>query len=320
MSRKASVEMALDRYNCYPTETVRLFLNVGSMKESGSVLFVKIPQMAEIVPSEGDVGEWFRFRNDESGTILYTKIPVSDTKPQTFSLLVQPGPLYMDHYLMFSAWVEDRSSDIKGVPSNASKIRLAVKSQAKYLDYLPELYSSDDFMNRYMMFFESFWKPINTQIGQNENYFDPELTTESLLPWLGSWLGLEIDDSFPKEKRRKLLKTAVSFYHCRGTLKSLILFLEMYSGGKVTVHELKAKNMALGKDALLGEGIALGKENKPNTVSITLTASRNELSRTGFSEEVYTQKIKHFVRKIVPAHTVFTVNCRFTNPLKILEE
>ena len=93
--------------------------------------------------------------------------------------------------------------------------------------------------------------------------------------------------------------------------ESLRYFLEMYSGGKVEISERKAHNMVIGGTMGLGDGLALGTENKPNTVSVTLTVSFSELERTGFTKDKYAKKIKQFIRSIVPAHTVFILSCKY---------
>ena len=85
----------------------------------------------------------------------------------------------------------------------------------------------------------------------------------------------------------------------------------MYSGGKVEVKERKAHNMVIGASMGLGDGIALGMDNKPNTVLVSMTVPLTELTRTGFTKEKYAKKIKSFIRNIVPAHTVFSLSCKY---------
>ena len=85
----------------------------------------------------------------------------------------------------------------------------------------------------------------------------------------------------------------------------------LYSSGQVSITERKAKNFILGETSLLGESIALGSNNQPNSVYIRIKAPKTELDRTGFSEEVYKQKLISLTREIVPAHTVFDLNCDF---------
>ena len=69
--------------------------------------------------------------------------------------------------------------------------------------------------------------------------------------------------------------------------------------------------MVIGSSMGLGDGLALGMENKPNTVIVEMNVPSSELGRTGFTKEKYALKIKEFIRDIVPAHTVFTLSCKF---------
>lgn len=315
-----NLTLALDRYVCYPMETVTLFARLTVPRLNHALINLKLPQMTEML-SIGLSGvencDLSVLNSGDEGSVLtvplYKYLQAGESAE--LRMQVRLHSLELDHYINFSAWLSDADSDSEApgvIPVSASRITLAVKAHATYLRYLPEIYSYDDFMNRFLMFFESFWKPINQQVAQVENYFDPEITPEAFIPWLASWVGLKIDDSFPKERIRQLLKSAIDFYHCRGTLHSLQLFLELYSGGEVSVKELKAHNLTLGKDARLGEGVALGRANQPGTVCVTLKASKKELERTGFSSEIYSQKISQFIRGIVPAHTIFTLDCQFS--------
>ena len=196
-------------------------------------------------------------------------------------------------------------------PHGSRSIELTVKGNAEYLRFLPEVYNYDDFINRFLMMFETFWKPVNQQISQIENYFDPDLTPEVFLPWLASWVGMEIDPSFPKNRVRELIRCAIPLSHSRGTAQSIKLFLEMYSGGKVSLSEKKAQNFIIGGAMGLGDGIALGLDNKPNTVQVSMTVPKSELERTGFTKDKYSMKIREFIRSMVPAHTVFMLSCKF---------
>ena len=69
--------------------------------------------------------------------------------------------------------------------------------------------------------------------------------------------------------------------------------------------------MTLGGTMGLGDSLALGLENKPNTVAVNLKVPVSELERTGFTKEIYAKKINEFIRNIVPAHTVFSLTCKF---------
>ena len=314
------IELALDRNVCYPMETVNLFIRARMESPSKPLLCVHIPQKAEIgsVHMEGvDDNRLSVYTQACDGSLLV--IPLNKYLglggTSDISVEIRLNTIPMNHFMSFCVWkaaeIPDKKKNFFTEPKGSVSIDLAVKSTAEYMRFLPELYSYDDFVNRFLMMFESFWKPVNQQISQIENYFDPDMAPESFLKWLASWVGMEIDETFPKERIRMLIRSAIPFFHSRGTAQSLKLFLEMYSGGVVEISERKAHNMVLGGPMGLGDGLALGMENKPNTVMVNMTVSAAELERTGFSKDKYAKKINDFIRSIVPAHTVFSLTCNF---------
>ncbi len=314
------VELALDRCVCYPMESVTLFVRASLEIPTRPLLCIHMPQNAEMefVHMEGvDDFNLSVYTAEYDGKVLV--IPLDKYLILGSSAEIQVGirlhSIFMNHYISFCAWLDSEIPDGGGrffnEPPESHSIDLKVNSQAEYMRFLPEVYSYDDFVNRFLMMFESFWKPINQQIGQFENYYDPDLTPESFLNWLACWVGMRIDETFPKDRIRMLIRNAIPFLHSRGTASSLKYFLELYSGGEVNVTERKAHNMVIGGMMGIGDGLALGMENKPNTVVVNMKVSDAELERTGFTKEKYIKKIKDFIRDIVPAHTVFSLTCNF---------
>lgn len=312
--------LTLDRYVCYPMEAVTLSIKARLETPTRPLLCIHLPQNTSVewVRMDGIDENMLRvYSGNYFGTLL--SIPLGNYMSPGSTCIVQVrirlNTIFMNHMLSFCVWMAsdlpERNTDFFVEPKGSRSIELTVKNSANYLNFLPEVYNYDDFINRFLMMFESFWKPVNQQISQIENYFDPDLTPDVLLPWLATWVGMEIDESFPKDRIRRLIKTAIPFFQSRGTAQSLKMFLEMYSGGQVDVRERKAHNMLIGGPMGLGDGIALGVENKPNTIMVTMNVPSSELERTGFTEEKYSAKIKSFIRQIVPAHTVFSLSCIF---------
>ena len=315
-----SFEMALDRYVCYSMEAVTLTIRVRLETPSRTILCLHLPQKVEVESismDNFDDNMLTVYSRNFDGKLLAVQLSKYLDPGQSTQLHIRArlNTITMNHYLSFCAWmasdVPDNTSQFFTEPKESRSIELAVKANAEYMRFLPEIYSYDDFINRFLMMFESFWKPINQQISQGENYYDPYLTPDNFLNWLASWVGMEIDETFPKERIRELIKNAVPFYHSRGTAESLRYFLEMYSGGKVEISERKAHNMIIGGPMGLGDGLALGTENKPNTVSVSMIVPFSELERTGFTKDKYSKKIKQFIWNIVPAHTVFLLSCKY---------
>ncbi|MDR3577379.1 MAG: phage tail protein [Anaerolineaceae bacterium] len=102
--------------------------------------------------------------------------------------------------------------------------------RSTYLKYLPDVYSADDFIGRFLLIFESILSPIEGMVGNIDYYFDPELTPAECLPWLASWFGLALDERWPDAKRRDLIRSAADLYQWRGTKHGLSEFIRLYTG------------------------------------------------------------------------------------------
>ena len=76
---------------------------------------------------------------------------------------------------------------------------------SSYLQYLPAPYQGDLFLGRFLMIFESILSPLEGILDTLPYYFDPQTTPEELIPWLASWVSLELDESWTIERRRELI-------------------------------------------------------------------------------------------------------------------
>jgi phage tail-like protein len=154
--------------------------------------------------------------------------------------------------------------------TSSATATIAIYRGGRYLEYLPSLYEQDNFMGRFLMLFESFWGPVDHQISNIHNYFDPDLTPARFLPWLASWFDLALDDHWSEAQQRELLNTVMWLYRRRGTRVALQRYLEIFTQHPVEILEKRAKNMTLGTRARLGVGIALGTGNVPHTFMVKL--------------------------------------------------
>lgn len=315
-----SFELALDRYVCYPMESAELTVRVRLENPMRTILCIHLPKMVDVeaIHMDGVDDNYLTvYSHDFDGKMLAVQLSkyLEPGQSSELHITLRLHSIRMNHYLSFCGWmaadVPDISSDFFTEPRGSRSIELTVKADASFMRFLPEIYSYDDFMNRFLMMFESFWKPINQQISMGECYYDPDLTPDEFLNWLASWVGMQIDETFPRERVRELIKNAIPFSRTRGTAESLRFFLEMYSGGHVEVKERKAHNMVIGGQMGIGDGLALGQDNKPNMVQVSMTVPSAELERTGFTKQKYAKKIKSFIREIVPAHTVFSLACKY---------
>jgi phage tail-like protein len=309
----AMLDLALDGSNHYPGELATLYLHFSVPQQAGSMLQLVMPRVMEVekyILPPGVPATLPSVAEEEQNLIIF--IPLlqeyfSSTETYDIQISARLRTFYIDQYLNIEANIVSADT----VKISSKEARLAVLGKGSYLQYLPEIYENDDFTSRFLMLFESFWKPINQQIDQVDNYFDPDLTPPAFIPWLSSWLGLPLDSSLPLERMRTLLKNAMMLFQCRGTLQALKIYLEVYTAGEVTILERRATNFVLGPAAGLGMEVALGRDNRPNSVQINLRVAESELSRTQYSRETYQHKIMDVVRTLVPAHVSYDVNCMF---------
>jgi phage tail-like protein len=178
-------------------------------------------------------------------------------------------PAYQDVSLRSMATVAAHAGDLPAVAAETAEIAVSVRG--RYLEHLPALYEQDSFMGRFLMLFESFWRPISQQIDSIHVYFDPDMTPARFLPWLATWFDLELDESWPEAQQRALLKEVIWLYRKRGTRGALQRYLEIYTRGRVEITERRAKNLKLGRTGRLGAGVALGTANVPFTFTVRVT-------------------------------------------------
>ena len=131
----------------------------------------------------------------------------------------------------------------------------AYGTRFSYIDeYLPQLYqetefptdeletkeaaTAADFYGRFVANFEGVLTNIEDRIAQAHLLTDPQTTPASALPWLGSWIGYEVNPSFSEKIQRRFLQSAADLYRWHGSLRGLKLALEIATEGAVTGGEI----------------------------------------------------------------------------------
>jgi phage tail-like protein len=178
---------------------------------------------------------------------------------------------------------------------------IAVSAKGSYLKWLPALYQRDELMGRFLMLFESFWRPIEQRIAHIDLYLDPRTAPKEFLPWLASWLGLVLDDQLDEAQRRTLIRAAASLYRQRGTRQGLIDYLQVL-GESVRIIEHSADNMVLGPAGRLGPSVALGTENVPHTFTVIVQGGA-PAPADGPAADERLRRIRMVIEAEKPAHT-----------------
>jgi phage tail-like protein len=175
---------------------------------------------------------------------------------------------------------------------------VAYGQQSSYLQYLPAFYSTHPFMGRFLMIFESILGPIEEVLDNISAYMDPGTAPEEFLPWLASWLDLTLDESWPLERRRELVRAAVGLYRWRGTRRGLQEYLRVYTGGHARIEE-DFPGIPLAGQARLGWNTVLGQGGGQYTFDVILEVDD--------PASVDVEKLKAIIDAEKPAHTAYTL-------------
>ena len=130
------------------------------------------------------------------------------------------------------------------------------------LRHLPAVFRQDaasaDFLERYLSLMDNAWDRLGETIDHIDGYFDPNATPLDFLTWLASWLGLALEQSWPEDRRRKLVEQAHRLYALRGTPAGLRLHVAIYTGVEPQIMEhFKLRRWLVLSQARLGEALGL---------------------------------------------------------------
>lgn len=313
--QKMTIFHVADFYNRYPGEEVNFHTIVSlDEKSNNAILSVALPVGLELI-DYSIAGENIHrdsfVRDLDEGQVIDFHLGTGNISGEQLEIITR-ARVMKTHRLVYLVSIAELINMQGELIANES-VRLAVHPWGSYINYLPEIYHGNDFLGRYLMLFESFWKPINQQINHIDLYFDPNFTPVAFLPWLASWLGVTWDDSLPEYRKRKLLQIAVSLYQRRGTKSALKDYLEVYSEGEIEIIEHRSQNFVLGHGTKLGSAIALGIQNLPHTFSVSINVNEEEVARMNFNDplhntETYIQKLEEIIEHQKPAHTAFSLN------------
>ncbi|SFS59920.1 phage tail protein [Paenibacillus sp. BC26] len=119
-----------------------------------------------------------------------------------------------------------------------SKLRV-VFPRSTYLSHLPAVYQEDStgFTERFLALFGTMFDSIETQVQDIPRHLDSDLTEGPYLKWLGSWLGIEVDEHWSDEQIRRFIREAPQLYRYRGTRRGIEKMVEIYTGSKPFIVE-----------------------------------------------------------------------------------
>lgn len=152
-----------------------------------------------------------------------------------------------------------------------------------YLRYLPAIYQRDEdsrrFLERFLSVFESSLLESDEIISNIQRYFDPLAAPADFVPWLASWLSLDLYDLIG-ERNRDLILHAAELYRWKGTVTGLKMLGEILEGCKCIVKEYE-KNVfrTFGAERYEDYSLTPDEDNLRfhRNISMTLDTTEHEL-------------------------------------------
>ena len=128
-------------------------------------------------------------------------------------------------------------------------------------------------------------------------YLDPALAPEDFLEWLGGWTGATLDETWPIERRRAFVASAVDLFWIRGTVAGLAAHVAVFTGGEVEIAEPGATAWSHDPGASLPAG------GSPDLLVRVRVKDPATVSAAGLDALVATAKPAHVPHRveIVPA-------------------
>ena len=143
----------------------------------------------------------------------------------TFARLVYPQPVSPPRRLAESnghlpPMEEYEIGHLLGIP----------RDKSTWLQYLPAIYSDDEFLGRYLLIFESILSPIIWVIDNFDLYLTPDIAPQEWLAWMSSWFDLLLLPELPIDRQREIMRQLGWLFMRRGTRSGLQRLLELYFG------------------------------------------------------------------------------------------
>ncbi len=112
-----------------------------------------------------------------------------------------------------------------------------LNSPYRFVELLPAIFQEDEFIQRWMVGFDSVLSPLASTLDNIEAYFDPGIAPQDFVAYLASWVGVELDETWSDDARRELVRRAVELFKIRGTVEGLRQHVAIYAGVEPEIEE-----------------------------------------------------------------------------------
>ena len=205
-------------------------------------------------------------------------------------LLVEHAGLVVDA-VTFQESYETRDTVLTQKPARGQmvyggdKVTLAV-SRDSYVKWLPSVYQRADvngrnFYRDFLWIIQHLFGSIEEILDGIHQYFDPYESPEKFLPWLASWSAMVLEEDWPIEKKRRLIRKAIELYRIRGTVKGLKLFIALFTGHEpdITENVWPFRGWRIGTTSEIGlDSVVLPPVNLAHTFVVEMPVSYKDVS------------------------------------------
>jgi phage tail-like protein len=134
-----------------------------------------------------------------------------------------------------------RAGEELSVPPDQRVIKIEIADQS-WIQWLPGIFQdadegNADFLKRFLFIKQQVSLGNEEKLEFIHEYFDPRLTPDDFLPWLASWLALQLHESWSPNRRREIMVRAPELYRKRGTAEGLKLYLKLFAETPSEIHE-----------------------------------------------------------------------------------
>ena len=238
--------MDLDGFDYQSPRETSIEIDDETGTHAATVFFVE-PDVQTVWLEPGstvDIASWSRF---------FTETPVATDRGQY--LWIQ---LHLDGALR-------HGGDETAVATPTIHSVGALTPRPSLLRLLPALYSRSDpdkdpvgalFLERFLALFEGHMTDLESAYEAVSSLLNIETTNEEWLVYVSTWMGLVLDPSWDKDRRRLLLTEVMDLYQKRGTREGLQRYLEIYTGNRPVILEgfqwRPASSIVIGRLGRLG--------------------------------------------------------------------
>lgn len=184
----------------------------------------------------------------------------------------------------------------------ARRTATGLPTQQPIIRVMPSIYQDGGFLEQFTGGLDAVLAPIYASLDCLSAYVDPSVAPPDFLEWLGTWVGLQLEEDWTLDRRRHLVANAAELFAERGTVAGLEAEIELYTGGTATITEPGGVwASALPTDA----ATRLARGSSDRTVNVTVDVPN--------AATVNWPALQALIRDAVPAHLAVEIELRETS-------